>query len=48
VKIILDTGTMPDEVFQPLLRHPLTDIGPEGFLADRDDAGKDLGARAGH
>ncbi len=29
-----DVGTMPYSVFQQLLKHPLTDIGLERFLAD--------------
>jgi transaldolase len=41
-----DIGTMPFGVFQALLKHPLTDIGLERFLADWEKAKKELAARA--
>lgn len=39
-------GTMPVTVFHQLLKHPLTDIGLERFLADWEKAKKELGAKA--
>lgn len=39
-------GTMPVSVFHQLLKHPLTDIGLERFLADWEKAKKELGAKA--
>jgi len=39
-------GTMPMAVFRSLLKHPLTDIGLERFLADWEKVKKELGARA--
>jgi transaldolase len=37
-----DCGTMPPKVLYQLLKHPLTDIGLERFLADWQALGKDL------
>lgn len=39
-------GTMPVAVFHQLLKHPLTDLGLERFLADWEKAKKELGAKA--
>jgi len=41
-----DIGTLPYKVFQQLVKHPLTDIGLERFLADWESAKKELGAKA--
>jgi len=41
-----DIGTLPYKVFQQLVKHPPTDIGLERFLADRESAKKELGAKA--
>lgn len=38
-----DIATMPYDVFTKLVKHPLTDIGVERFLADWDDLKKKLG-----
>jgi len=46
-RIGADIATMPYKVFEQLLKHPLTDIGLERFLADWEKAKKELGARAG-
>ena len=46
-RIGADIGTMPYKVFQQLVKHPLTDLGLERFLADWEKAKKELGARAG-
>jgi len=45
-KIGAHIGTMPMAVFRSLLKHPLTDIGLERFLADWEKVKKELGARA--
>ena len=37
-----DCGTLPPKVLYQLLKHPLTDIGLERFLADWESLGKDL------
>ena len=37
-----DVATMPLKVIEQLLKHPLTDIGLENFLADWDKLQKDL------
>jgi transaldolase len=37
-----DCGTMPTKVLYQLLKHPLTDQGLEGFLADWKKLGKEL------
>lgn len=37
-----DCGTMPPKVLYQLLKHPLTDSGLEGFLADWKKTGKEL------
>jgi len=37
-----DCGTLPPNVLYQLLKHPLTDIGLERFLADWESLGKDL------
>src|SRR5688572_25889110 len=39
-----DIATMPHNVFAQLVKHPLTDLGLERFLADWEKAKKDLGA----
>ena len=39
-----DIATMPYSVFSQLVKHPLTDLGLERFLADWEKARKDLGA----
>jgi transaldolase len=39
-------GTMPYAVFTALVKHPLTDIGLEKFLADWEKAKKEMGAGA--
>ena len=39
-----DIATMPYSVFAQLIKHPLTDLGLERFLADWEKAKKDLGA----
>ena len=39
-----DIATMPHGVFAQLIKHPLTDIGLERFIADWEKAKKDLGA----
>jgi transaldolase len=39
-----DIATMPHSVFGQLIKHPLTDIGLERFIADWEKAKKDLGA----
>ncbi|HYZ92487.1 MAG TPA: fructose-6-phosphate aldolase [Actinomycetota bacterium] len=39
-----DIGTLPYDVFTKLVKHPLTDIGLERFIADWDKARKELGA----
>jgi transaldolase len=41
-----DISTLPYKVFQQLVKHPLTDIGLERFLADWESAKKELGAKA--
>ncbi len=46
-KIGSHVGTMPWSVFSSLLKHPLTDIGLQKFLADWEKAKKELGAKAG-
>lgn len=40
-------ATLPFGVFSALVKHPLTDIGLERFLADWERAKKELAARAG-
>jgi transaldolase len=39
-----DIATMPYSVFTQLIKHPLTDLGLERFIADWEKAKKDLGA----
>ena len=39
-----DIATMPHSVFAQLIKHPLTDLGLERFIADWEKAKKDLGA----
>jgi transaldolase len=39
-----DIGTLPYDVFTKLVKHPLTDIGLERFLADWEKAREELGA----
>jgi transaldolase len=39
-----DIATMPHSVFAQLVKHPLTDLGLQRFLADWEKARKDLGA----
>jgi transaldolase len=41
-----DIATMPFDVFQKLVKHPLTDIGLERFLADWKKLQDDLGREA--
>jgi transaldolase len=41
-----DIATLPYKVFQQLVKHPLTDLGLERFLADWESAKKELGAKA--
>lgn len=38
-------GTMPYAVFTALVKHPLTDIGLQKFLADWEKAKKEMGAK---
>ena len=42
-----DVATMPFDVIQKLIKHPLTDIGLEKFLADWDSLQKELASEAG-
>ena len=46
-KLGADVATMPFDVFQKLVKHPLTDIGLEKFLSDWKGLQKELkeGAR---
>ena len=37
-----DCGTLPPKVLYQLLKHPLTDQGLDGFLADWQSLGRDL------
>jgi transaldolase len=45
-RIGADIATLPYKVFQQLVKHPLTDIGLERFLADWESAKKELGIKA--
>jgi transaldolase len=46
-KMGADIGTMPYSVFTALIKHPLTDVGLQRFLADWEKAKKDIGLKAG-
>jgi transaldolase len=43
-----DIATMPYDVFTKLVKHPLTDIGLEKFLADWHELQRELGGEARH
>lgn len=43
-----DIATMPYEVFAKLVKHPLTDIGLERFLADWNELQQELGGEVRH
>lgn len=45
-KIGAHVATMPFAVMTSLIKHPLTDIGLQKFLADWEKARKDMGAKA--
>jgi len=45
-RIGADIATLPFKVFSQLVKHPLTDIGLERFLADWAKAEKEIGAKA--
>jgi len=42
-KVGADVATMPHKVFKALVKHPLTDVGLERFLADWNDYQRSLG-----